>query len=293
MDNKKGDLSLKEMQEMMNLFQYFQVYIDIELKERLKSKISEEDSAEAISCISGIVKDSYKHETKFQKIDKDSFYNLFEEVEKEHFDEFINLAMPEELAEGKTDLFQFLGKELHEDFYSDNLSSIMDSYQTGDFSNLLIEKIGSKFNFDFNDFNKVITRREVPLSAFEEKGTYASMRIDIVAEFGDNILLIENKTKTSEHDNQTQRYYNAVARKYPKENIYCLFLAPSLQEFSCPEFKFFSYFDLFLILTEVYGEFAGEINNKHIEPFYNELKRIFFDPERKAILNAKKYRSVS
>ena len=82
-----------------------------------------------------------------------------------------------------------------------------------------------------------------------EKQITGRRRIDI---FGINkedkvVFAIENKIKTSEHDNQTEAYYQWLKDKYPKSEyqLVCLYLTVDDEEADCPEFVNITYQDMF------------------------------------------------
>lgn len=190
------------------------------------------------------------------------------------------------------DYFQFLNKRLDENFYSDFIVAIIN--------------YNFKNSFHIRFLNKLLSQLfcvELPkcsVKAYRERylGTLgsadnANMRIDILVELGElGVLLIENKTKTKEHNAQTKLYYNAARARFPDDKIYCIFLTINGEKAECESFETLNYSDLYRIMLEEYVKepFLTDDEIIRIAPFLKELESSFFLNDIKIINKAKAWR---
>ena len=116
-----------------------------------------------------------------------------------------------------------------------------------------------------------------------EKQITGRRRIDI---FGINkedkvVFAIENKIKTSEHDNQTEAYYQWLKDKYPKSEyqLVCLYLTVDDEEADCPEFVNITYQDMFDDVIKPCLKHPGlsEENQWLLQHYANNLTTPFSD----------------
>ncbi|MCY4524494.1 MAG: PD-(D/E)XK nuclease family protein [Halobacteriovoraceae bacterium] len=190
------------------------------------------------------------------------------------------------------DYFQFLSKQLDENFYSDFIAAIINF----DFSNKFGQRIlGKLINLCNCNIKKTIdgkAYREVPLERFRVEEN-ASMRIDILVSLKElGFLIIENKTKSKEHNAQTKYYYEAVNALFPKEKIHCIFLTINGEMAAHEAFVSCSYLELYKIMALEFIKMPFlEHEIEFIAPFFRELRRSFIETNLEAIQKAKQYRT--
>ena len=77
------------------------------------------------------------------------------------------------------------------------------------------------------------------------------------------VILIENKTWSKEHGNQTEKYYNWAEKNCLEDEKYYIFLTPKgnkQKEAICKSFKTLNYEELYEILNDYEDEFIRDIN---------------------------------
>ena len=108
-------------------------------------------------------------------------------------------------------------------------------------------------------------------------------RIDIfgISKEDKVVFAIENKIKSSEHDNQTNAYYQWLKEKYPESEyqLVCLFLTVDDEEADCPEFVNITYQDMFDEVIEPCLKHPGlpEENRWLLQHYANNLTTPFSD----------------
>jgi hypothetical protein len=73
------------------------------------------------------------------------------------------------------------------------------------------------------------------------------------------VIVIENKVGSGEHSNQLQRYESIVTREFPKSRKLFVFLTPSGEDASEPDWVRYSYADLHGVLTRALKSNAGAV----------------------------------
>jgi hypothetical protein len=136
--------------------------------------------------------------------------------------------------------------------------------------------------------------REITLSNFKYE-KQKKMRMDLFVLMDDfKCAIIENKTKTHEHSNQTKHYYEACRQKYKECDIYPIMLSPSGEKASSDDFKSLSYIELFFLLTQTIEQCPpNRLEVRLVEDFYTELKNQFYTPYNRAFEKAKNFRRKS
>lgn|GEM_PF-6806331 len=216
---------------------------------------------------------------------------FFERVEQEDPMAFID---PDKTLRHKQNgYFDFLDKGLDEDFYSDHLNAILNHNFESGFHYTLLNLIISKL-FPERPYTcqTIKSHREISLINFGYEEA-PNMRMDLFLVMDNQrFVIIENKTKTSEHSEQTQHYYNACLLRHSETELYPIMLSPNSQVASCSAYKSLNYCDLFYLMTLAIDE-AKVTEDEFLlfADFYLELKKQFYDPYHNAMKRAQKYRS--
>lgn len=240
--------------------------------------------------------------------------NTFGELVESKFPDIIkenlkNINKKNEDLPGESILFEFLNKVEDENYYSDYISALMNPQKMGKFAHRFLYKLVSsnpkisqlsgttsqekEYNFDF-----IKPHREVSLTDFPVEKQYQKMRIDILVVTDRFVLILENKTKTEEHNDQTVIYYDAVEQKYKhrQTRIFGLFLTP-LGSIAIKKDKYsnFSYRDFIEVLEESVREMKDLLDSKRlsfVKTFLHELKCRYIYPCCKNLYNAQNFRGA-
>ena len=234
-----------------------------------------------------------------KSFDDKSIFNLYECVEDAIAPNCIKEAndkISSRLKGSWPDYFKLLSKRLDENYYSDFIAAIINFKFKNKFNEMFVKILCEKSGLDSQDKIKATAYREVPLSWFGAIKN-SSMRIDLFIDLGDDgVLIIENKTKTKEHDSQTIAYFEAVNIQYKEEKIKALFLTMTGEEAECREkFESYSYGDFY---KDIANTFLKANSHKEFQkdeimllaPFFKELEYSLFFNHKNIIEKAKKYR---
>ena len=254
---------------------------------RVNESIDDESVIESLKMVSGLVS--------FNKEERDGNLGLFfEKVEQDNLLSYINPQTVLEKAGRlyKSSYFTFLEKSWNEDFYSDHLNSLINFPFKNDlqktFISTLIDRLfkGHAFNLD-----GLKSFREVSLLNFDYDEA-PQMRMDLFVKNNANqVIIIENKTKTLEHSSQTIHYYDALLNKHEESEIFAIMLSPSGIKAECEKFKILTYQDLFFIFSHCIEVSPPEKEELElIIDFYQELKEQFYDPYDRSIKRAQEFR---
>ena len=224
-----------------------------------------------------------------EKSDLSKLYSLSEDA----------MAPPDFLKNHKTieqailsapDYFNFLSKRLNENHYSDFIASTIRFDFKNGFNKRLLKAICKMCDMDIPKNARFKVYRELSLKNF---GIDSLMRIDIFIDFGEHgALIIENKTKSHEHDSQTVLYYESVKERIPEDRIYGLYLSVTGESAECENFCSCSYHEFYkTIIFELAQEpfLPGEM--ELVAPFIKELKQSIMSKWIEIIEKSKQYRS--
>ena len=187
--------------------------------------------------------------------------------------------------------FNFLGKQSDENFYSDHIAALFDKNHVGNFANILFNQIGSRLS-DWSEDQPQKVFREYLLSKWDPASPEGKRRVDVVVVGDKNVFIIENKTYSHEHDNQT-KIYRDHAIKFFNDSKECrgIFLTPLGHAASDTNYHRYSYLDL---ISDIYTALdkTPETNPNYvlINHIACELKENIGSPLKKYIEKAKDYR---
>ena len=125
------------------------------------------------------------------------------------------------------------------------ISKIIDKTYNKEFNNITIEDVSNEHSIDGQKRIDILIRGKK-----EDNKTF--------------VILIENKTWSREHGNQTEKYYKWAENNCLEDEKYYIFLIPKgskQKEAICKSFKTLNYEELYEILSGYEGGFIRDINN--------------------------------
>lgn len=172
----------------------------------------------------------------------------------------------------KPNIFDFASSELSQDAvliwlanWAKNENSTIDTHlhETGKyFLNSLLIKTGKSFN----SFNKI---KVIP--QYHKIDIY----IELTTEEDKFAIIIEDKTKSSEHSNQLEKYYTKISNKdFEKEQIIPIYLKTGFQhDFDKIDNRYSIYLAKDLLRVFAYGLKQG-VKNEIFTDYFNYLTRL-------------------
>jgi hypothetical protein len=182
-------------------------------------------------------------------------------------------------------LLNFLQKQTSENFHSDFIVALLDSKKSGDFALHFFKAIltfcGVKSDLGFA--MPVSSQKEVYLHDLDQslKGKEKGYRrIDIFANAGDFLLIIENKIKSHESENQTQDYHDACISfnqmLLKKKEIVEVLLSPHGDSPGCNSYISMTYLDLFEILSSLSNDLNPKGEFVFLDLYLNSLYEQYY-----------------
>tara|TARA_R110002072_G_scaffold534_6_gene3968 strand:- start:148576 stop:149457 length:882 start_codon:yes stop_codon:yes gene_type:complete len=215
--------------------------------------------------------------------------NLFRLVESHLESEIVEIKP----VEVHTNIFTIVNKRNDEDLYSDFISAYLNKNKFGKFATFLLKEICHYSDIDTQDLSSDFqySRREVSLSNFSPNSNHSGMRIDILINTPQDVFIIEAKTKSSEHSNQTLHYYNSVKDYYSKfsspPRVHGIMLSLDEQEAQDERYTKLSYINLLKAMSNsLYASNLSKEQLSEISIFYNELYSNLVSPIGEALKRA-------
>lgn len=165
-----------------------------------------------------------------------------------------------------------------ENLHSAILSSLLDMDITGKFSSIFLSEIVKEIFGEAPDMHPPyqFSNTEIQLDSLGYDEGIGLRRLDILVLRPKEVLVIENKVWSSESDNQTSDYSEAIKRVYPDRRPYCILLSPFGSDGACRDFKGLSYKQLLFCLARSI-KLTPDMVSKIPEFYLNELTDIVFD----------------
>ena len=91
----------------------------------------------------------------------------------------------------------------------------------------------------------------IELNIEELKGHSEYKRIDLIFEFKNSIIVIENKIKSSQHSNQLEDYVKIIEENFPNHNLHFFFLTLIREKANYKGWKEITYSDIFKSLKNL------------------------------------------
>ena len=179
-----------------------------------------------------------------------------------------------EVAERPTFL-EIIGKTRREDYITDLLAYAL---KTEPF---ILERLVQIFYKDAEDFCDIIIEDIVSQKYMEEEGR---ADIFIIAETGQGnrcVIIIENKTDTMEHSDQTTKYARWAEKYYSDCRKYLFFLKPDYNQGKAAnkQYKNINYSQLAPLLGESEDVYIADLK-RHIEKYLTEEEMKFMGYEK-------------
>jgi hypothetical protein len=187
--------------------------------------------------------------------------------------------------------FSYLDKRFDENFYSYHIAGLFNYNKVGKFASILFNTVGKRFE-DWEQDSPLRVYTEFTLEKWNSAPDVAKMRIDIVVSGAKNVFIIENKTLTEEHNQQTKHYLNTGNTYFNgRKKCHGIFLTPTGQAASDKRYIRYSYFDLISDIHAALNQ-VDESNPNYllIKNIINELKENIAKPLKKYIERAKDFR---
>jgi hypothetical protein len=117
------------------------------------------------------------------------------------------------------------------------------------------------------EFLKEIINDEIIINKIEIMQQYK--KIDFILRLNENMIIVfEDKIKTSQHDNQLNRYRNIISNEYPEDKIFFVYLKTDLlfqDEYSVVVESEYKIYDLFCIYDRLAKKTDNAIYNEYIK----------------------------
>jgi hypothetical protein len=160
-------------------------------------------------------------------------------------------------------LFNFATKELSQDAFFCWLFSWADKK----YNNTQIHTVA-------NNLLKDIMNEDIDVNSIEITQQYK--KIDFFIRINKNaIILFEDKTKTTEHDNQLNRYREIISEEYPEDKLFFVYLKTDIlfqNENSIVEEAKYKVYDLFSIYNKLSNKTNNAIYNDYIKYLAQKIK---------------------
>lgn len=192
----------------------------------------------------------------------------------------------EEAVEQPTFL-EIIGKTKHEDYITDLLVYAL---KTDAF---ILEQLVQKFYGESEDFCDIIIEEIVSQKYMEEEGR---ADIFIIAETGQGnrcVVIIENKTDTVEHSNQTTKYARWAESHYSDHQKYLFFLKPDYNQGKAADkqYKIVNYSQLAPLLGGSKNVYIADLK-RHIEKYLTEKEIKFMEHEKLVLENYNELKTI-
>ncbi len=192
----------------------------------------------------------------------------------------------EETVEQPTFL-EIIGKTRREDYITDLLVYALKT------DPVILERLVQKFYSESEDFCDIIIKEIVSQKYMEEEGR---ADIFIIAETGQGnrcVVIIENKTDTVEHSNQTTKYARWAESHYSAYQKYLFFLKPDYNQgkVADKQYKNVNYSQLAPLLGESRNVYIADLK-RHIEKYLTEKEIKFMEYDKLVLENYNKLKTI-
>jgi hypothetical protein len=124
------------------------------------------------------------------------------------------------------------------------------------------------------DLLKDITNENIIINSIEIKQQYK--KIDFFLTINQNtVIVFEDKIKTSQHDNQLERYRDIISEEYPEYKLFFVYLKTDIlfpHEYSVVEESKYQVYDLFTIFNKLLRKTDNDIYNDYINYLTQKIK---------------------
>jgi hypothetical protein len=124
------------------------------------------------------------------------------------------------------------------------------------------------------DILKDIMNENVVINNIEIRQQYK--KIDFFLRINENIIIVfEDKIKTTQHDNQLERYRDIISNEYPEDKLFFVYLKTDIlfqHEYSVVKESAYKVYDLFAIYSKLSNKINNAIYNDYIRYLTQKIK---------------------